>query len=290
MPKNSITDYDSTPSNNTDIGGIDIQGTAPVSNINDALQTMMSHLKNDVFDMDNMVEGSDTKILTADERTKLSNIEASADVTDNTNVEAALASERLGTVAKSITDWDDATENGFYYGNNAANSPTSADYMGLVLAHDADWIVQEVTLFTSTASANTESYRREKDDGTWTSWYRIYKSATEIQELAPSDPFVVFNGSTGAIIESNKVSSLSKTGTGKYTVTFEAGAFANANYMGAGSARKNDANDDANMAVQTGGTTSLVQTTTTGYIRVSYNITSTFVDSALVGVYYFGGQ
>ena len=40
----------------------------------------------DTFDMDNMVEGTTTKILTATERTKLSGIETAADVTDTANV------------------------------------------------------------------------------------------------------------------------------------------------------------------------------------------------------------
>lgn len=43
----------------------------------------------DAFDMDNMVEGATTKILTDTERTKLAGIETGADVTDTTNVDAA---------------------------------------------------------------------------------------------------------------------------------------------------------------------------------------------------------
>ncbi len=43
----------------------------------------------DAFDMENMTEGATKKILTAAERTKLTNIEANADVTDATNVAAA---------------------------------------------------------------------------------------------------------------------------------------------------------------------------------------------------------
>jgi len=43
----------------------------------------------DAFDMDNMVEGADTKIMTADERSKLAGIEAGADVTDAANVATA---------------------------------------------------------------------------------------------------------------------------------------------------------------------------------------------------------
>lgn len=43
----------------------------------------------DAFDMDNMVEGATTKIMTDAERTKLSGIEALADVTDAANVASA---------------------------------------------------------------------------------------------------------------------------------------------------------------------------------------------------------
>lgn len=294
MTKDTLMDYDTDPAQNTDIGGIDIQGTAAISNFDNAFRRLMAHIKSDAFDMDNMEEGTDTKILTAAERTKLTAIEASADVTDSANVESALdasTSYRLGIHSPQITDWDDASKNGFYWGVGASNGPTASDYyLGIVIAHNNDWITQKVHLFTGDSSTDTKMYQREKNGGTWGSWFRIYQSETEIKALIATDPFVVFNGSTGTILESNKVSSLSKTATGKYTVTFESGAFANANYMGSGSARKNDGTDDANMSVQTGGTTSLVQTATTGYIRVSYNTTNTFIDSDLVGVYYFGGQ
>lgn len=58
----------------------------------------------DVFSMDNMAETATKKILTNTERTKLSGIEASADVTDATNVAAA------GAFMKSDDDLDDITE------------------------------------------------------------------------------------------------------------------------------------------------------------------------------------
>jgi hypothetical protein len=49
----------------------------------------------DAFDMDNMVEGTTTKIMTAAERTKLSGVESNADVTDETNVVSALSGATL---------------------------------------------------------------------------------------------------------------------------------------------------------------------------------------------------
>ena len=45
MAKNSVTDYDTTAENNIDVGGIAIQGSADVANFDNALRTVMSHLK-----------------------------------------------------------------------------------------------------------------------------------------------------------------------------------------------------------------------------------------------------
>lgn len=58
----------------------------------------------DAFDMDNMAEGTTAKVFTASERTKLTGIEALADVTDAANVTAA------GAFMKSVDDSDDLTE------------------------------------------------------------------------------------------------------------------------------------------------------------------------------------
>lgn len=68
----------------------------------------------DAFDMDNMAEGTTTKILTATERTKLSNIEANADVTDAANVDAAGATMNTDTDVSSngwVLDEDNFASN-----------------------------------------------------------------------------------------------------------------------------------------------------------------------------------
>ncbi len=44
MAKNSILDYDTTPDNNTDMGGIGIQGTSAVNNFDNAFRTIMSQI------------------------------------------------------------------------------------------------------------------------------------------------------------------------------------------------------------------------------------------------------
>lgn len=62
MPKYSISDYDSTAANNTDVGGVNIdEGCAP-SNVNDAQREVMSHLS--VFS-DNFKAGADIASATA---------------------------------------------------------------------------------------------------------------------------------------------------------------------------------------------------------------------------------
>jgi hypothetical protein len=60
MTKNAYSDWDTTPANNTDIGGIDLgEGTMLMSRINDALRTMMAQLKTAAF-----VSGSGATIST----------------------------------------------------------------------------------------------------------------------------------------------------------------------------------------------------------------------------------
>ena len=89
-------------------------------------------VEGDAFSMDNMVEGTTTKIMTATERTKLSGIETAADVTDATNVAAAGAvmdgdfstngfMKRTGAgtytiVADASANWNTA----FGWGNHAS--------------------------------------------------------------------------------------------------------------------------------------------------------------------------
>tara|TARA_Y100000034_G_scaffold116145_1_gene154109 strand:- start:54 stop:284 length:231 start_codon:yes stop_codon:yes gene_type:complete len=46
MPKNNITEYDSTASNNTDVGGVNLQENSCLpSDMNNAIREVMSHLK-----------------------------------------------------------------------------------------------------------------------------------------------------------------------------------------------------------------------------------------------------
>lgn len=60
-----------------------------------------TNVKDDAFDMENMVEGTTNKIFTATERTKLLGIEDSADVTDAENIEDAITGSSANTLTNT---------------------------------------------------------------------------------------------------------------------------------------------------------------------------------------------
>lgn len=102
--------------------------------------------------------------------------------------------------------------------------------------------------------------------------------------------WVHFNGTgTPSIDDDYNVSSISDGGTGKFTVNFDT-AMSNTNYVGAGSAKKSDTNDDGNMSVQIGGTTSAGKTISTCPIRCTYNASTVSIDGPEIYVIFFGGR
>lgn len=73
--------------------------------------------------------------------------------------------------AKTITDWNDATQDGFYYGDNAANSPvpgTGRKYVGIAAFADADNGMQIVM---GVGTSFKYLYYRHKIAGTWESYW-----------------------------------------------------------------------------------------------------------------------
>jgi hypothetical protein len=94
---------------------------------------------------------------------------------------------RLGTAAQFITDWNDATENGWYQGNNAANAPTPTGwYLGTVVCHNPLYVTQTVFLFLSSSPTDTTTWQRTSYDGAWGPWYRLRISQEEQEALYPS--------------------------------------------------------------------------------------------------------
>jgi hypothetical protein len=127
MAKNSITDYSKTAASNTDIQSVDIAEGCLPSGINNAIREIMA----DLADMNDGtvtltspavgsigVTGNITVGGTVDGRdvatdgTKLDGVEASADVTDTTNVTAAGAAMLTGATFTGSITAPDATFNG----------------------------------------------------------------------------------------------------------------------------------------------------------------------------------
>ncbi|EFL88269.1 pyocin knob domain-containing protein [Ahrensia sp. R2A130] len=94
--------------------------------------------------------------------------------------------DSLGTATYQISDWNDATSNGWYSASNGANSPDSniANWMGAAEVQNSQgWITQTAHAFTDDSQTNTMTYRREMNAGGWGVWYRVYQSSSEISEL-----------------------------------------------------------------------------------------------------------
>ena len=86
---------------------------------------------------------------------------------------------RLAPSAQMITDWNLALENGWYQGLNALNAPNALWNLGIVEAHTAGWVTQTVHSFTSDSSSNSQVWRRDRNNNTWGSWYRLQLTQEE---------------------------------------------------------------------------------------------------------------
>lgn len=92
---------------------------------------------------------------------------------------------RLRAEALLITDWNNATENGWYMGSRAAHAPTNEEdwYRGIVEVHNEDWITQTVSAFAGAGASDTQTWRRECNNGIWGAWYRLRLSEAEQSAL-----------------------------------------------------------------------------------------------------------
>ena len=88
---------------------------------------------------------------------------------------AASHGRHVPDVCTTITDWNSATTNGWYMGNNATNAPTAnAWYFGEVVAHNANYLIQTVYQFTASSDAKAiPKYIRAKMNGTWGAWTNV---------------------------------------------------------------------------------------------------------------------
>lgn len=82
----------------------------------------------------------------------------------------------------TVADWNTVISNGFYMGANVANAPSTDWWMGQVIVHNANWIIQRVCNFNSTQMWKT----RYKINGTWSAWTNEDTPKTKISTKEPS--------------------------------------------------------------------------------------------------------
>ena len=77
----------------------------------------------------------------------------------------------------TIENWNNAVKTGWYMGNNAVNAPTISEaggtawYFGYVIAHNSNYVLQEVYQFTASNDAKSiAKYIRACKDGVWGPW------------------------------------------------------------------------------------------------------------------------
>jgi hypothetical protein len=87
---------------------------------------------------------------------------------------------RLGSTCQFITNWNNAVTNGFYQGANITNAPTAGWYMGEVIAHDSLYVTQKVHKFDDDSLTNSQLYKRNLNNGIWTSWARVLENEDEL--------------------------------------------------------------------------------------------------------------
>lgn len=104
---------------------------------------------------------------------------------------------RLGTAAYTITNWNNANQNGWWMGADATNAPGAGWYIGIVTVHNPSWITQDVWQFTSGSA--TPRYTRRCLNGAWEAWSVWPPAATGTwtawQNLALSNGWVNYGGS-----------------------------------------------------------------------------------------------
>lgn len=82
-------------------------------------------------------------------------------------------SARLGKYAKTVTDWNTATMNGWYMATGATNAPSTGWFIGQVIAHNSAWCTQILHAFAANDLYSPVEWRRELNNGTWSDWFQI---------------------------------------------------------------------------------------------------------------------
>lgn len=152
---------------------------------------------------------------------------------------ATLGLGAVTSLAEAVTDLNAITVSGWArFAPGTANAPV-AENSGYVLTILSGSVGVQMVWGHLGSADNTFSWMRWRASNGWRPWVRLYGSDSEIRTgvlNASGDAptyacraWVNFNGTTGAIRAAGNVSSITKNGTGDYTVNF-ATAMPDANY------------------------------------------------------------
>lgn len=110
---------------------------------------------------------------------------------------------KLNKAATLITDWNDATSNGFYYGlSSALNTiPVSGNALGYVVATPTA-ITQWAWAYQSDSATDTQTFRRDKNGSTWSAFARVRQTEAELDAryagVASTADIVYYVATTGS--------------------------------------------------------------------------------------------
>ena len=276
MAKTKISEFDSTPANNTDIDSINIaEGCAP-SGINNAIRELMSQLKDQQTGAsgDNFTVGGNLVVIGTSVHTGATTFTGA--VVLSTSLPVASGGTGASTAGNARTNLSAA-------GSGANSDITSITGLTTALTvaqggtgaatHTSKGVlIGNGTSAVTTVSPSTSGNVLTSDGTSWT-------SATN---AGSAKAWVNFDGASGTIRSSYNVSSVTRASTGVYTVNITS-ALANANYAvicGTSSADGN--NDGGYMGIKNG--TSLTTTSfqlatdgrTTGEYDPNYAMVAVF--------------